>query len=535
MVACDLPRAHTGLLPEGAADWRLRRPRYSPSCLVMHFGLDRRLTGQAHHTLHFGREWDATFAALRAGRPQPDPNLLVTYPESDTDAAPTGHATLTVLEPTANLRGGADWDRLTPELEDRLLGRLADLGYGDLSPGAETHPRPARLGAARPFGRHPVRPGPPFHPDRLVPAGGRGPARPGAALRRHVHRAGGGGAPGADLRQARRGTRTGDLQMTLTASYELCRRLNARHGRSYYLATLLLPAWKRPHVHALYGFARYADEIVDSFTMAGDRARALDGLVARLAVTLEGGTTDDPVLPAFAQTVRSFGIEHGDIEAFLRSMRADLTVARYETYDDLLAYMDGSAAVIGTMMLPVLEPLPGMREKAHEPARQLGLAFQLTNFLRDVAEDLARGRVYLPLEDLDRFGVEVTDLECDIPTPALRELLAFETRRARGHYTRAAEGDRPADPLLPAVHPRGLRAVRRHPRPDRGRRLRRPRRQGRRAQAAEASDLHSAPARGVRGRPRRAQADRRGAVNRPGRAGRRPSGARSPNAVVGRT
>ena len=228
--------------------------------------------------------------------------------------------------------------------------------------------------------------------------------------------------------------------MTLTASYELCRRLNARHGRSYYLATLLLPAWKRPHVHALYGFARYADEIVDSFTMAGDRARALDGLVARLAVTLEGGTTDDPVLPAFAQTVRSFGIEHGDIEAFLRSMRADLTVVRYETYDDLLAYMDGSAAVIGTMMLPVLEPLPGMREKAHEPARQLGLAFQLTNFLRDVAEDLARGRVYLPLEDLDRFGVEVTDLERDIPTPALRELLAFQIRRARGHYTRAVKG-----------------------------------------------------------------------------------------------
>src|ERR1044072_990288 len=81
----------------------------------------------------FGKEWDATFDALRAGRPQPDPNLLVTYPESDTGAAPRGHATLTVLEPTANLRGGADWDRLTPHLEDRLLGRLADLGYGDLS------------------------------------------------------------------------------------------------------------------------------------------------------------------------------------------------------------------------------------------------------------------------------------------------------------------------------------------------------------------------------------------------------------------
>ncbi|MFI6512020.1 phytoene desaturase family protein [Streptosporangium sp. NPDC050855] len=133
VVACDLPRAHTGLLPEGAGDWRLRRPRYSPSCLVLHFGLDRKLAGQAHHTLHFGAQWDATFDALRAGRPQPDPNLLVTYPESDTGAAPNGQATLTVLEPTANLRGEADWDDLSPRLQDRLLGRLADLGYGDLS------------------------------------------------------------------------------------------------------------------------------------------------------------------------------------------------------------------------------------------------------------------------------------------------------------------------------------------------------------------------------------------------------------------
>ncbi|MGJ6963824.1 phytoene desaturase family protein [Streptosporangium sp. G11] len=156
VVACDLSRAHTGLLPKGAGDWRLRRPRYSPSCLVVHFGLDRRLAGQAHHTLHFGGEWDAAFAALRAGRPQPDPNLLVTYPESDTGAAPSGHATLTVLEPTANLRGGADWDRLTPRLEDRLLGRLADLGYGDLSSAPRLTVDPpawARLGhsAGTPF------------------------------------------------------------------------------------------------------------------------------------------------------------------------------------------------------------------------------------------------------------------------------------------------------------------------------------------------------------------------------------------------
>ncbi|GIH62997.1 phytoene desaturase family protein [Microbispora siamensis] len=147
VVACDLVRAHgrrggDGLLPEEAADWRLRRPRFSPSCLVAHFALDRRPEGQAHHTLHFGREWEATFAALEAGRPQPDPSLLVTCPHNhgpdnhgphNHGRADGGPAVLSVLEPTANTRSGADWTTLTPRLVDRMVERLAGLGYGDLS------------------------------------------------------------------------------------------------------------------------------------------------------------------------------------------------------------------------------------------------------------------------------------------------------------------------------------------------------------------------------------------------------------------
>lgn len=131
VVACDRLAARR-LLPALADDWRLRRPRHSPSCLVMHVGLDRSTAGQAHHTLHFGRAWRETFTALAAGRPQPDPSLLVTCPEPDGEAAPVGHATLSVLEPAPNLRH-ADWGRLRPELEARLLGRMAELGHGDLS------------------------------------------------------------------------------------------------------------------------------------------------------------------------------------------------------------------------------------------------------------------------------------------------------------------------------------------------------------------------------------------------------------------
>jgi len=126
VVACDRLAAQA-MLPGAATDWRLRRPRHSPSCLVLHVGLDRELTGQAHHTLHFGRQWRETFTALESGRPQPDPSLLLTHPGPE-----DGHATLSVLEPAPNLRG-ADWSRLRPRLEERLLGRLDALGYGDLS------------------------------------------------------------------------------------------------------------------------------------------------------------------------------------------------------------------------------------------------------------------------------------------------------------------------------------------------------------------------------------------------------------------
>ncbi|HLV73660.1 MAG TPA: phytoene desaturase family protein [Vulgatibacteraceae bacterium] len=149
VVACDLARAHRGLLPEAAGDWRLRRPRYSPSCLVVHVGLDRPLPGQAHHTLHFGKEWAGGFSALAGGRPQPDPSLMVTHPGAEP-------ATLSVLEPVPNLVSGADWERLGPRLERRLLGRLAGLGYGDLAgaPRLTFDPRDwARLGhsAGTPF------------------------------------------------------------------------------------------------------------------------------------------------------------------------------------------------------------------------------------------------------------------------------------------------------------------------------------------------------------------------------------------------
>jgi 15-cis-phytoene synthase len=222
----------------------------------------------------------------------------------------------------------------------------------------------------------------------------------------------------------------------LAAAYERCRELHKRHGRTYYLATRLLPAWKRRHVHALYGFTRYADEIVDRTEALPPAERAAQ--LMDWSDRFRAGATDDPLLPAVLHTIAVFDLDPADFDAFLKSMAMDLTVTAYPTYKDLLVYMEGSAAVIGTMMLPIL----GSSDPAaaREPARQLGLAFQLTNFIRDVAEDLDRGRLYLPEEDLARFGVTRADLERRVATPEIKTLIRNEVGRAREHYRAAAPG-----------------------------------------------------------------------------------------------
>jgi phytoene synthase len=223
----------------------------------------------------------------------------------------------------------------------------------------------------------------------------------------------------------------------LRASYRRCRALNAHHGRTYYLATLLLPADRRPYMHALYGFARHADDIVDEHGGAGFTDWCADFLA-----DLDWGATSDPVCRAVLDTVARWQIPHSYFADFLDSMRMDLTVTGYATYDDLAKYMWGSAAVIGLQTLPILgraDESIGW-DRLETPAIDLGYAFQLTNFLRDVAEDLRRGRVYLPQESLDQFGVDRDRLRRGRVDEPIRNLLAWEIERARGLYRRATPG-----------------------------------------------------------------------------------------------
>ncbi len=233
-----------------------------------------------------------------------------------------------------------------------------------------------------------------------------------------------------------------DGPVTLDESYALCREFNKRHGTTYYWSTKVLPKVKQHHVHALYAFARYADDIVDEIPSQGGRdvptevrAAALADFGDRFFVDLAAGRSDDPVLKAVVHTVRAFDIDTDAFRRFLTSMTMDLTVESYSTWDDLLVYVDGSAAVIGEMMLPILEPTD--YDVALPHARDLGIAFQLTNFLRDIDEDLDRGRQYIPSEDSVRFGVDLTERRV---TPEFVELMRFEIDRCRELYTSADVG-----------------------------------------------------------------------------------------------
>ncbi|WP_318307460.1 phytoene/squalene synthase family protein [Amycolatopsis solani] len=231
----------------------------------------------------------------------------------------------------------------------------------------------------------------------------------------------------------------GILAPDLRAAYTECRRINAHYGRTFFLATRLLPARARPAAHALYGFARMADELVDNPAPGSDPAESLDHVAAMVDVVFDGGTPDDAVLVALADTVRRYGLSRDLFTAFLKSMRLDLSPIEYRTFAELGEYMYGSAAVIGLQMLPVFGTI-GPLSDAEPGAIALGEAFQLTNFLRDVGEDLDRGRLYLPLDELAAFGVSRSLLEARRPDPRIRTAMAYFVARTRAAYRRAEAG-----------------------------------------------------------------------------------------------
>ena len=227
----------------------------------------------------------------------------------------------------------------------------------------------------------------------------------------------------------------------LRQAYGLCRRLNAAHGRTFFLTTRLLAPCQRPGIHALYGFARLADDIVDEPGSAPE-AR-LTELSQRLKAGLECGHSTDPVMAAVIDTATRYRLAPQLFASFLASMRMDLTVSDYPTRAELDRYVHGSAEVIGVQVLPILGTV-GDPAEAAPYAAALGKAFQLTNFLRDIAEDLDRGRVYMPADELAAYGVNRDLLtwcrERGCLDSRVRAALAAQHEHARKVYRFATTG-----------------------------------------------------------------------------------------------
>lgn len=231
--------------------------------------------------------------------------------------------------------------------------------------------------------------------------------------------------------------------------------MHRRHDPTYYFATRRLPAEVRPAVHALYAFVRSADELVDGPDRAAQpaaRKAALDRREAELWATVAGAETADPAIAALVDAARRHDLPLTELGAYMDSMRTDCGPVRIASWNELRRYMNGSAAAVGRIMAPLL----GAPGEASDSFASLGMAFQLTNFIRDVREDWTLDRMYLPDDDRARFGVSEAEIARAEATPGFRALLALEVDRARELF---AEGDMALAAVEPRVRP-GMRMAR---------------------------------------------------------------------------
>jgi 15-cis-phytoene synthase len=242
------------------------------------------------------------------------------------------------------------------------------------------------------------------------------------------------------------------MDPALTAAYETCRRMHRRHDPTYYWATRRLPADVRPATHALYGYVRTADQLVDGPRRPPTpeaRRAALDAWEQELRRGLRDGSSANPVVGALVDAAGRHDLPLDELGPYMRSMRVDCSPVRIGSWEELCGYMDGSAGSVGRIMAPLL----GVPDRHRGAYGQLAVAFQHANFIRDVREDWRLDRIYLPAEDRERFGVADADFARRSATPELRALIAHEVARARRLF--AAAG--PAIAATPATVRPGVR------------------------------------------------------------------------------
>ncbi|HYW46705.1 MAG TPA: phytoene/squalene synthase family protein [Bryobacteraceae bacterium] len=224
-------------------------------------------------------------------------------------------------------------------------------------------------------------------------------------------------------------------------SYQYCCRVARTRAKNFYYSFLLLSAHQRKAMCAIYAFMRYCDDLSDE---AGASRAAIDRWRAEMEDALEGRFSGQPVWPAFHHTVRRFGIPHEYFREMISGVASDLEPRSFETFDQLYRYCYQVASVVGLTTIHIF----GFDTRIALPlAEKCGVAFQLTNILRDIREDADRGRVYLPAEDLRRFGVTGRDLREGNRSEAFLRLMRFEAARARAYYDESR-------PLLDLIHQR---------------------------------------------------------------------------------
>ena len=231
----------------------------------------------------------------------------------------------------------------------------------------------------------------------------------------------------------------------LARSYAECERVARTRARNFYYSFVVLPREMKAQMCAIYAFLRHSDDVTDD-AAAGDRRARLRAWREALARAYEGDCAASPILPAFHDTVTRRCIPKRLFDELIDGMEMDIEQSRYETFDELYRYCYRAASVVGLVCLHVW----GFREgsDALERAEACGIAFQLTNILRDLREDAERGRVYLPAEDLRRFGYTEEELRRGEMTDAYRELMRYEIERAETFFERGAK-------LMPLVDPAG--------------------------------------------------------------------------------
>lgn len=231
------------------------------------------------------------------------------------------------------------------------------------------------------------------------------------------------------------------VSRTLAADYQYCHAIMSAASKNYSFASRMLPPSKVHHVAALYAVLRVGDDRVDVQHTGFDSARAaIEDWQSSYWRAFETGDSPHPVLRAYLHTAQQCGIAPDLLTSYFRAMLDDLTICRYPTFADLLHYMDGSAIPVGRAMTHILGTTTPSVWVAYPAADALSIAMQLSNFWRDIGEDWARGRVYIPQEDLIRFGVSEDDLAAGRVSENLIALLEFEFARTEQYYQQARRG-----------------------------------------------------------------------------------------------